>query len=163
MNGILEIVFWLCCALIVWTQLGYAAALALLARVLARPAAATQEPAQLPAMSLIVAAHDEESVIAAKVQNALALDYPRELLEVIVACDGCEDRTAERARDAGADLVLELPRGGKIRAQDAAVERSRGEIVAFSDANSAWERDAARTLVAAFADARVGYACGQVR
>ena len=75
-------------------------------------------------------------MIAAKVANARALDYPRELLELIVACDGSPDATAERARDAGADLVLELPRGGKIRAQDAAVERARGEIVAFSDANA---------------------------
>ncbi len=64
---------------------------------------------------------------------------------------------------AGADLVLELERGGKIRAQDAAVERARGEIVAFSDANALWEPDAARVLVGAFADPRVGYACGQVR
>ena len=76
-----------------------------------------------PNVSLIVAAHDEQAVIAAKVANALALDYPRELLELIVACDGCSDATAERARGAGADVVLELPRGGKIRAQDAAVER----------------------------------------
>ena len=64
---------------------------------------------------------------------------------------------------AGADLVLELGRGGKIRAQDAAVERAKGEIVAFSDANALWEPDAARVLVGAFADPRVGYACGQVR
>ena len=59
-------------------------------------------------------------MIAAKVANALALDYPRERLEVIVASDGSADATAERARAAGADLVLELPRGGKIAAQNAA-------------------------------------------
>jgi hypothetical protein len=112
---------------------------------------------------VIVAAHDEQAVIAAKVRDALGLDYPRALLEVIVACDGCSDETAARAREAGADLVLELARGGKIRAQDAAVERARGEVVAFSDANAAWQPDAARALVGAFADARVGYACGQVR
>ncbi len=161
----LEIVFWLCIALIVWTQIGYALALAVLARVRGRGRA---RPALLlagrePALSLVIAAHDEESVIEAKVLNALALEYPRERLEVIVACDGCTDATAERARAAGADLVLELPRGGKIRAQDAAVERARGEIVAFSDANALWEPDAARTLAAAFGDPRVGYACGQVR
>jgi cellulose synthase/poly-beta-1,6-N-acetylglucosamine synthase-like glycosyltransferase len=160
----LEILFWLCVALILWTQLGYAVALALLARVLA--AAPISSPAQggpLPHLSLIVAAHDEAQVIADKVQNALALDYPRELIELIVACDGCTDASAALAREAGADLVLELPRGGKIRAQDAAVERARGEIVAFSDANSLWEPGAARALVAAFADEGVGYACGQVR
>jgi cellulose synthase/poly-beta-1,6-N-acetylglucosamine synthase-like glycosyltransferase len=158
----LAIVFWVSCGLIVWTQVGYALALAMLARVLAPPGASPRE-ATLPALSLIVAAHDEQSVIAQKVANALSLYYPRERLEVIVACDGCADATAARAREAGADLVLELPRGGKIRAQDAAVERARGEIVAFSDANALWEADAARELVRAFDDPRVGYACGQVR
>jgi glycosyltransferase involved in cell wall biosynthesis len=158
----LEILFLVCAALIVWTQVGYAVTLAMLARVFGRvPAIAAPEPP--PPLSLIVAAHDEESVIAARVANALALDYPRELLEVIVACDGCTDATAACARKAGADVVLELERGGKIRAQDAAVERARGEIVAFSDANALWEPEAARMLVSAFADPRVGYACGQVR
>jgi glycosyltransferase involved in cell wall biosynthesis len=159
---VLEVVFWVCAGLIVWTQLGYAATLAVLARAFGR-AGQIAMPEPPPSLSLIVAAHDEESVIGARVANALALDYPRELLEVIVACDGCADATVARAREAGADLVLELARGGKIRAQDAAVERARGEIVAFSDANALWEPDAARLLAGAFADQRVGYACGQVR
>jgi cellulose synthase/poly-beta-1,6-N-acetylglucosamine synthase-like glycosyltransferase len=158
----LELAFWVCVGLIVWTQLGYAAALAVLARLLrARPVA--DEDAVLPELSLIVAAHNEASVIAARVANALALDYPRERLQVIVVCDGCSDDTATLARRAGADLVLELPRGGKVRAQDAAVEQATGQVVAFSDANAQWRPDAARRLVGAFADARVGYACGQVR
>lgn len=160
----LEIVFWVCAALILWTQLGYGLALWIAAsaqRPRARRAAA--EPASLPSVCLIIAAHDEESVIEAKVVNAHGLDYPRELLEVVVACDGCEDQTAARARAAGADVVLELPRGGKIRAQDAAVARSQAQIVAFSDANSLWQPDALRLLVGAFADPQVGYACGQVR
>jgi cellulose synthase/poly-beta-1,6-N-acetylglucosamine synthase-like glycosyltransferase len=161
----LELVFWLSAGLIVWTLLGYALALALLARLLAPPGAAPRAntPAALPSLTLIVAAHDEEQVIAGTVHNALALDYPREQFELIVACDGCGDGTAARAREAGADLVLELPRGGKIRAQDAAVGRARGEIVAFCDANALWEGGAARALVAAFEDPLVGYACGQVR
>jgi cellulose synthase/poly-beta-1,6-N-acetylglucosamine synthase-like glycosyltransferase len=162
----LEIVFWLCCGLIAWTQAGYALALALAARARRsdkRAAAAVAPVGEPPTLTLIVAAHDEEAVIAAKVANALALDYPRERLQVIVACDGCSDATAARAREAGADLVLELARGGKIRAQDAAVARARGELVAFSDANALWQADAARALAGAFADPRVGYACGQVR
>ena len=135
---LLAILFWLSCALIVWTQVGYRLALGVAARLRGRaPRASTPASSrELPALSLIVAAHDEQEVIAAKVTNALALDYPRELLEVIVACDGCADETAARARGAGADLVLELPRGGKIRAQDAAVAQARGEILAFSDANA---------------------------
>ncbi len=183
MHVALEIVFWLAAGLIVWTQIGYALFLAALARVLApapqaaistrerrrrRPERAGASPPNgkeggSTSVSLIVAAHDEQTVIAAKLANALALDYPRELLQVIVACDGCADQTAASARAAGADLVLELPRGGKIVAQDAAVERASGEIVAFSDANALWEPGALRELVAAFDDPHVGYACGQVR
>jgi cellulose synthase/poly-beta-1,6-N-acetylglucosamine synthase-like glycosyltransferase len=163
MRTALEIIFWVSAGLIVWTQVGYAIALAALVRLLPRRAGAGELDSPLPSLSLIIAAHDEGTVIAATVRNALALHYPRERLELIVACDGCADDTALRARESGADLVLELPRGGKIRAQDAAVERARGEIVAFSDANALWEPDAARALVGAFADPMVGYACGQVR
>ena len=113
-------------------------------------------------VSLIVAAHREAAVIEAKVANALALDWPRERLEVIVAVDGGGDATAELARAAGADVVLELPRGGKVRAQDAAVRAAAGSLLAFSDANALWEPGALRALAAAFADPRVGYACGRV-
>jgi cellulose synthase/poly-beta-1,6-N-acetylglucosamine synthase-like glycosyltransferase len=164
MRTALEIVFWTAAGLIVWTQLGYALALAALA-ALARlkPAEVAFSLERMPRVSLIVAAHDEQAVIGAKVKNALALSYPRELLQVIVACDGCTDETAQRARAAGADLVLELPRRGKIAAQDGAVERAEGEIVAFSDANALWAPDALRELVGAFGDPSVGYACGQVR
>ena len=64
---------------------------------------------------------------------------------------------------AGADQVLELPRGGKVAALNQAVGRATGDILAFSDANSYWRPDALRRLVDRFSDARVGYACGQVR
>jgi cellulose synthase/poly-beta-1,6-N-acetylglucosamine synthase-like glycosyltransferase len=173
MRSALEALFWIAVVPIAWTQVGYALCTALIARVFAAGTVAqapqavgahTERKTQThPSVSLIVAAYNEQGVIAAKVLNALALEYPRELLEVIVACDGCSDATAAQAREAGADLVLELPRGGKIAAQDAAVQRSRGEIVAFSDANALWAPDALAELVAVFADARVGYACGRVR
>jgi cellulose synthase/poly-beta-1,6-N-acetylglucosamine synthase-like glycosyltransferase len=102
-------------------------------------------------------------VIAAKVENALALDYPRERLQLIVASDGSSDATGRLARETGADLVLELPRGGKIVTQNAAVERASGELLAFSDANSFWRPDALLRLVEPFADRDVGYVCGQLR
>jgi glycosyltransferase involved in cell wall biosynthesis len=114
-------------------------------------------------VSVIVAAYAEQDVIAGRVANLRALDYPADRVEVIVACDGSPDETAERARGAGADLVLELPRGGKVRAQDQAAQRARGDIVAFSDANVRWAPDALGELVAPFADPRVGYVCGDVR
>jgi hypothetical protein len=158
-----KLCFWGSAGLLVYSQMGYPLLLAGLARVRGRRPGVPAPDGALPHVSLVVAAHAEEDVIADKVADALALDYPRERLEVIVACDGSPDRTAELARGAGADTVLELPRGGKIRAQDAGVEHARGELVAFSDANARWERDALRELVRAFADPAVGYACGQVR
>jgi cellulose synthase/poly-beta-1,6-N-acetylglucosamine synthase-like glycosyltransferase len=124
---------------------------------------ATARPASPPSVTLIVPAYDEQEVIAAKVANALALDYPRERLQLIVASDGSSDATAERARAAGADLVLELPAGGKVAALNAATEIATGDLLAFSDANSEWEPHALRRLVAPFADPEVGYVCGQVR
>jgi cellulose synthase/poly-beta-1,6-N-acetylglucosamine synthase-like glycosyltransferase len=157
-----EVVFWVAVGLLAYTHVGYPLALALLARLAPRrrPPARLE---QLPSVSLIVAAHDEEQVIEAKVRNALALDYPRELLEVIVASDGSADRTAELARAAGADLVLELERAGKVPAQNAAAAAAGGELLAFSDANAEWRSDALHRLVAEFGDPEVGYACGQAR
>jgi cellulose synthase/poly-beta-1,6-N-acetylglucosamine synthase-like glycosyltransferase len=160
----LAVLFWGSAALIVYAHLGYPLLLRVLVALRRKRAAPPhQSENKLPHVSLIVAAYDEEEVIKAKVANALALDYPRDRLELIVASDGSYDTTAERARAAGADIVLELPRSGKLSAQNAAAERASGEILAFSDANSSWARDALRQLVHAFADPEVAYACGQVR
>jgi hypothetical protein len=161
-----KVVFWVAGGALVYAQAGYPVLLAGLARLHGArddgaPPRSVPEPE--PHVSLIVAAHREADVIAAKVRNALALDWPRERLEVIVACDGSPDDTPARARAAGADAVLELSWGGKVRAQDAAVQRARGELLAFSDANAEWEPGALRALAARFADPAVGYACGQVR
>ncbi|MGZ4351594.1 MAG: glycosyltransferase, partial [Solirubrobacteraceae bacterium] len=139
---LLKTAFWTSAGLLVYTHAGYPAALAALDRLRgARGDAGADGPvddASLPGVSVIVAAYAEQDVIAARVANLLALDYPRDKLEVIVACDGSPDATAQRARDAGADLVLELPRGGKVRTQDAAVGQARHAITAFSDANVSW-------------------------
>jgi len=186
MTAIAAIVFWLSAGLLVYTHLGYPLLLAALVRLTGRDSRTTQpapdRPGRfqhpgppggsnvgndagggLPTVSLIVPAYDEEEVIAAKVANALALDYPRERLQVVVASDGSTDATAARARAAGAGLVLELPAGGKVAALNAAAEQAAGEILAFSDANSVWAPDALRRLVAPFADPGVGYVCGRVR
>ncbi len=155
--------FWVSVGLLVYTHFGYPALLWLLARARGVDEAATQAAEPPPSVSLIVAAHDEEASIVGWVRSTLGFEYPRERLEVIVVSDGSTDRTVEWAAKAGADLVLEVPRGGKVAALNAAVERARGEVLAFSDANSIWEADALRQLVARFADPKVGYVCGQLR
>lgn len=170
--GFAKVIFWGSAAGLVHTHVTYPLALVVLERLRAgrgspRPAPPTSarlshEPDELPLVSLIIAAYDEGDVIEAKLANALSLDYPRDRLELIVASDGSSDATLERARAAGADLVLDLPRRGKMATQNAAVERAHGQILAFSDANSVWDQDALGELVDAFDDPRVGYAGGQV-
>ena len=178
MTTLAAILFWLSTGLLIYTHLGYPATLWLLVH-LRRPSAGgddsedsagrrspeseTGPAARAPLVSLIIPAYDEQDVIAAKVANALALDYPRDRLQIVVASDGSTDATAERARAAGADLVLELPPGGKVAALNAAAEQASGEVLAFSDANSIWAPDALCRLVVPFADPKVGYVCGQVR
>ena len=148
---VLEVVFWSCVVLLAYAQVGYPLLLAALARVKRprRRAPPIAPAATLPSVSLVVAAYDEGAVIGAKVANALALDYPRDRLEVIVASDGSADGTVSEARRAGADLVLDLPRGGKIRAQDAAVApRARRRCSPSATRTRLWEPGALRTLVA---------------
>jgi cellulose synthase/poly-beta-1,6-N-acetylglucosamine synthase-like glycosyltransferase len=160
---VVAVAFWVSVGLLVYTHLGYPALLWLLTRSRRPMEAVAEQGAPPPSVSLIVAAHDEEASIAHWVRSALALDYPRELLEVVVVSDGSSDRTRELATEAGADLVLQVPRGGKVAALNAAAEQARGEVLAFSDANSTWQEDALRRLVARFDDSRIGYVCGLLR
>ena len=157
-----EIIFWIACGLIVYAHLGYPLCLVVVERLRPAPPEPSPAPNDTRRVSLIIAAYDEEDVIVEKVENALALDHPRELLQVIVASDGSTDRTVELAKAAGADLVLDLPRGGKVAALNRAAASANGEILAFSDANSMWRPDALRRLLLTLGSG-VGYVCGQVR
>lgn len=118
-----------------------------------------------PSVDLVICAHDEADSIGAKLENALALDYPKGRLAIRVASDGSTDATVEIARrfEARGVQVLDLPRGGKAAALSAAVAASSGEILAFSDANSMWQPDALKALVRPLADARVGGVAGDQR
>jgi cellulose synthase/poly-beta-1,6-N-acetylglucosamine synthase-like glycosyltransferase len=159
---LLQILFWASLAALVWTHLAYPPAVAVWARLRPWPVA---NGAALPTVSLIIPAYNEQDVIEAKLDNALALDYPRELLEIVVTSDSSTDATHEivaRYADRGVRLLV-CERGGKVAAQDRAVRETSGEIVAFGDANVLWETDAVRQLVRGFADPRVGMVCGYVR
>jgi cellulose synthase/poly-beta-1,6-N-acetylglucosamine synthase-like glycosyltransferase len=153
-------IFWLSGVGVAWVYAGYPVTLALAGRWFARPRA---RASMTPAVSVIVAAHDEAERIAAKVANVRASSYPADRLEVVVASDGSTDATVEAARRGGADVVLELPRRGKLAALNAAAERSSGEILVFTDADSGFERDALARLVSNFADPEVGGVAGNVR
>jgi cellulose synthase/poly-beta-1,6-N-acetylglucosamine synthase-like glycosyltransferase len=161
--GVVKVLFWTSLAGILWTHAGYPSAAALLARLRARE---VRKADITPAVSVIVPAHDEESVIGARVDNLLALDYPAEQLEIVVVSDGSTDGTDQVvAAYAAADprvRLLALPRGGKLAALNRAVGESTRDIVAFSDANSKWEPNALRMLVRNLADDDVAYVCGKL-
>jgi cellulose synthase/poly-beta-1,6-N-acetylglucosamine synthase-like glycosyltransferase len=156
--------FWGSLGALAWTHVGYPLAAGALARVRRRPLA--RDPAWEPTVTVIVAAHDEEAVIARRLENLLALDYPAERVELVVASDASEDRTNQTveliATHEPRVRLVECPRGGKVAAQDRAVRESEGEVVAFSDANATWAPDALRRLVAALADPDVAYVCGRL-
>jgi glycosyltransferase involved in cell wall biosynthesis len=158
---IAKVLFWSSLGALAWTQVGYPVAAAALARLRGRP---VRKDDSTPAVSLIVAAHNEDGVIERRLQNLLALDYPEEQLEIVVASDASTDRTDDLVEAvAGREprvRLIRCPRGGKVAAQNQAVRETRGDILAFSDANAQWKPDALRKLVRNFADAEVAYVCG---
>ena len=154
------VLFWGSLAALVWTHALYPATVALAARV--RTLRVGHDDDFLPFVAVIVTAYNEEEVIERRLENLRALDYPPELLEIVVTSDASTDRTEELAEAAGA-RVIRNARGGKVAAQDAAVRATDADVVAFSDANATWAPDALRKLVRNFADPRVAYVCGRLR
>ncbi|HEU5372508.1 MAG TPA: glycosyltransferase family 2 protein, partial [Gaiellaceae bacterium] len=154
------VAFWGSLAALAWTHALYPATVALAARVRTRRVA--RDDGYLPSVAVIVTAYNEEDAIERRLENLRALDYPAELVEIVVTSDASTDRTEELAGAAGA-RVIRNARGGKVAAQDAAVRATQAEIVAFSDANATWAPDAVRKLVRNFADPRVAYVCGRLR
>ncbi|WP_448544046.1 glycosyltransferase family 2 protein [Roseiflexus sp.] len=153
--------FWFCVATIAYTYAGYPALLTILARL--RPARPFPPFTDLPMVTLLIAAYNEQNVIAAKLENSLALDYPRERLQILVAADGSNDATPEivaRFADQGVELSYRPERAGKMAAILRALPQARGDIVVLSDANNFYSANALRALVAPFADPHVGAVSG---
>jgi cellulose synthase/poly-beta-1,6-N-acetylglucosamine synthase-like glycosyltransferase len=157
------VVFVVAAIVLGYHYVGYPLTLAALALVRRPKPLATD--GSLPSITLVISAYNEEGVIARKLENALALDYPRERLEVIVASDGSTDRTVEIARafaDRGVVLHAYEQNRGKNAALNDTVPRARGDVVVFTDANGMYRPDALRRLAAPFADPRVGSTCGEL-
>jgi cellulose synthase/poly-beta-1,6-N-acetylglucosamine synthase-like glycosyltransferase len=149
--------FWACVSVIAYVYLGYPLLMGILALRKRNPP--SPDPAAWPSVSLIIAAYNEERVLADKLANSLSLDYPPDRLEILVASDGSTDRTDSIARafeGRGVRLLRIEGRQGKTAAQNAAAAAANGEIVVFSDANALYEPDALRRLVARFSDPGVG-------
>lgn len=150
-------------ALFAYAYLAYPAVLWLLGRLRPRPVAGT-EADDWPRVSITVPAYNEEEQIRGLVESLLALDYPADRLQILIVSDASSDRTdaivAEYA-DRGVELLRMPKRGGKTRAENAAAEHLRGDIVVNSDASIRIRPGALKPLVAAFRDPAVGLASGR--
>ncbi len=157
-----KVFFWSSAAALLYTYAGYPVLVWLVGRV--RPRAVRRAACE-PTVSVVITAYNEERDLAAKLENTLALDYPKEKLEIIVASDCSSDRTDEIARSfqsRGVRLHRQVERLGKTAAQNAAVELARGEVILFSDATTLYEPDVLKALAPNFADASVGCVAGRL-
>ncbi len=155
------VVFWGALGLVAWVYVGYPLALFLVSRLVARP---VRKARIQPSITMIIAAYNEERDIVKKLENTLALDYPRDRLEVIVASDGSTDRTNALVGQFGAPVkLLALERAGKTSGQNHAAAVATGEILVFSDASTIYDRDALNALVQNYADPTIGSVGGDVR
>ena len=162
----LAIVFWTCFSAVLFAYLGYPILIFVLSRVFGRRLPIPSKSDEgLPSISLLIAAHNEEIDIEARILNALALDYPADRLEIVIASDGSTDRTNEIVRryaDRGVLLFAYEKNRGKATVLNESVPQLSGEIVLLSDANTEMASDAARRLASWFVDANVGVVCGRL-
>ena len=157
-----EIFLWLSLLALFYTYAGYPLLVALVSMLRPRP---RHKGVCQPSVSVIITAYNEERDIAGKLQNTLALDYPKELLEIIVASDCSTDRTDEIVQSfasSGVRLYRQPERLGKTTAQNAAVERARGEVLLFSDATTMYDAGALRAMMPNFADPTIGCVAGRL-
>ncbi len=157
----LELFFWLLIALIFLIYLGYPLSLYLMTCV--RGVRRVDKKEIFPTVSFLISVYNEEKVIREKIENSLNLNYPRELLEIIIVSDASSDKTDSIVQEyskEGVKLIRQDYRKGKSSALNIAVPQSKGDIIVFSDANSIYESDAINNLVKNFNDESVGYVVG---
>ncbi|MGH8316257.1 MAG: glycosyltransferase, partial [Steroidobacterales bacterium] len=158
----MEISFWVLLGLAFYVYAGYPLLLAFIG--LWRRKRRDSEGGSEHSVTLIISAYNEERVIADKIRNSLALDYPRGLLEIVVVSDASSDRTDEIVAgfaDGQVKLLRMAQRGGKTLGLNEASHRARGDVVIFSDANAMYRPDVIRALLSRFTDERVGGVIGQ--
>lgn len=156
-----EVCFGLSAAFVLYTLAGYPLLLAVLARCRANPF--LRAPIR-PTVSILLPVYNGDAWLKAKLESILALDYPPELLQILVISDGSTDRTDEIARGFAARGVrlIRIPHAGKAAALNAALEHASGEILFFTDVRQALDPAALSRLVECFADPKVGAASGEL-
>jgi len=154
--------FWIAILMLAYIYAGYPALVFLVSLLFKRRLAPHLHE---PRISVVIAAYNEEQHIRTTIENKLAQDYPRNLLEIIVVSDGSEDHTdaiAKEYQEKNVHLIRQEPRQGKTAALNLALKEATGDIIIFSDANSIFQADTLRNLVKYFSNPRVGYVTGKM-
>lgn len=155
---VMEILFWFSIFAILYSVVIYPILLSLRNGLLY-----TKDVNYEPMVSFIISAYNEEDIIEKKLNNTLALKYPKHKLQIIVANDGSCDRTSEIVSEYGQSVVLlNMDHNGKTVAQNESIKYSSGDILIFSDANSMYKENALKMLVSNLSDDRIGCVCGEL-
>lgn len=156
----MKLLFWLSLSLIFYTYFGYLILLWLIARLRNAPVVCR---AYQPSVSVIIAAHNEESKLQPKIDNVLKLDYPKHLLQIVIVSDGSTDHTPEILKaNPTVDRVILDQAKGKAIALNEAVKQASGEISVFFDVRQRIALNAISELTSCFCDPEVGAASGEL-
>jgi poly-beta-1,6-N-acetyl-D-glucosamine synthase len=155
------VVFCASAALGLYIVLGYPLLLGLMARLRPKPVFKSR---RRKTVSVVIPAHNGERFIGAKLDSVLALDYPRELMEILVVSDGSTDRTDSIVREFAPQGVrlLRVPRGGKCAALNAAIPQARNEILLLTDIRQTVAPESLQAMMDCFADSSVGAVSGEL-
>ncbi|MFH1891804.1 MAG: glycosyltransferase family 2 protein [Candidatus Zixiibacteriota bacterium] len=160
---VLHTLFWISVILTFWTYMGYYLFLRIYSVVVSK---SVERDEITPGVSIVISAHNEQKTIGPKIESCLALDYPGEKLEIIVASDGSDDRTNEivsQYRDSGVELIAIPERNGKHYAQKKGIDAACHEIIVLTDATTFLEADSISKIVRSFADPGIGCVSGRDR
>ncbi|MBU3917172.1 glycosyltransferase family 2 protein [bacterium] len=158
----IEIIFWSSISILIYSFIGYPVILKCIA--LFRRPIRCAEKNFAPSVSIILSVYNEEGIIREKIENFLSIDYPEELLGMVIVSDNCTDRSEEIIESfncAKIKLLVQDNRGGKTLALNRGVAVAKGEIIVFTDANSMFDKDAIKKLMFHFADPAIGLVSGR--
>ncbi len=162
LNFVAQIVFWIAAGALFYTYIGYPLFVYLISLIVPKSVAKAEIE---PRVTILITAYNEEKAIRSKLENTLAIEYPKDKLEILVASDGSNDKTDEIVKEfsqRGVKLFHQVGRKGKTYTQNKAVEKATGEIILFSDATTDYQPNVLREIVPNFADDKIGCVAGKL-
>lgn len=158
-------IFWIGILIVFYTYVGYGVLIYIFSKLKGRRGVLKeQSDADLPGVTMLIAAYNEEAFIEQKIRNTLSLDYPAEKLKVFFVTDGSTDNTPNIVKQfSGVELFHQPERRGKIHAVNRVMKLVTTPVTVFCDANTDLNREALRRIVRHYQDEQVGGVAGEKR